>query len=182
MKKRKFIRILIIIIFMVLLLFKNSILHYLYPLKYKDIIFKYSYENNIDPYFVASVIKVESNFNKDAKSSKNAAGLMQMTPETAIWVASEMKIEHYKESMLLDPETNIKMGCWYLKDLNEEFDGNKDLMLAAYNGGRGNVNKWLKDKEKSKDGKTLIFIPFKETDKYVKKVNATYSIYKKIYP
>lgn len=145
-------------------------------------IFKYSYENNIDPYFVASVIKVESNFDKDAKSSKSAAGLMQITPETAKWVASEMKISGYSESMLLNPETNIKMGCWYLKDLKEEFNGNTDLMLAAYNGGRGNVNKWLKDKEKSTDGKTLIFIPFKETDKYVKKVNATYSIYKKIYP
>ena len=73
------------------------------------------------------------------------------------------------------------MGCWYLSDLKKEFNGNMDLVLAAYNGGRGNVEKWLKDSNTSPDGQNLKNIPFKETDKYVKKVNTNYNIYKYLY-
>lgn len=57
------------------------------------------------------------------------------------------------------------MGCWYLNNLKEEFDGNMDLVLAAYNGGRGNVQKWLKDSEHSKDGEVfIIYLLRKQTN------------------
>ena len=68
-----------------------------------------------------------------------------------------------------------------LEKLEKEFDGDLNKMLAAYNGGSGNVNKWLRDEEYSKDGKNLDKIPFKETENYVKKVKADYEAYKKIY-
>ncbi|EPS47163.1 transglycosylase SLT domain-containing protein [Clostridium botulinum CFSAN002367] len=106
---------------------------------------------------------------------------MQITPETGEWVAEKMGMKDFNIDDLKDPETNIKMGCWYLNNLKEEFDGNMDLVLAAYNGGRGNVQKWLKDSEHSKDGESLHYIPFKETDKYVKKVKAIYNIYRFLY-
>jgi soluble lytic murein transglycosylase len=83
--------------------------------------------------------------------------------------------------MLNDPEFNIRIGCWYLNNLNTEFKYNTEVVLAAYNGGRGNVQKWLKSSEHSSDGKTLKYIPFKETDKYVKKVRVNYRIYKYLY-
>lgn len=157
----------------------NLIKHF-YPYKYSDYIIKYSKENNLDPLFVAAVIKTESDFNENALSNKNAYGLMQITEETAQWSSQKMGIVNFNLYMLNDPELNIKIGCWYLDNLNQEFK-NFDLVLAAYNGGRGNVEKWLKDSNHSIDGKNLQYIPFKETDKYVKRVNVNYSIYKFLY-
>lgn len=154
---------------------------YFFPLKYPEHITKYSKKYNLDPYLVAAVIKTESNFKEKAKSNKNAYGLMQITPDTAEWSAEKMNVDGFKTEMLYNPEFNIRMGCWYLDNLKEEFDGNMELVLAAYNGGRGNVQKWLKNTNHSADGKNLHYIPFKETDKYVKKVKVNYSVYKYLY-
>lgn len=150
-------------------------------MKYSDYISKYANKYNVDPYLVAAVIKTESNFDEDAISNKNAYGLMQITPETAKWAAKKMDLNDFNAYMLMSPEFNIKMGCWYINDLNSEFNGNIEVILAAYNGGRGNVKKWLSQKEHSSDGKSLHYIPFKETNKYVKKVKINYSIYKYLY-
>lgn len=152
-----------------------------FPLKYSDYIIKYSKVYNIDPYLAAAVVKTESNFDEYAISNKDAYGLMQITPDTARWAAQKMNIYGFTMNMLMTPEFNIKMGCWYINDLNGEFNGNINVMLAAYNGGRGNVKKWLKQKEHSNDGKNLDYIPFKETNKYVKKVKMNYTIYKYLY-
>lgn len=152
-----------------------------YPLNYTQYIKEYSDKYALSPYLVAAIIKAESNFKPTVKSSKNAYGLMQITPSTAEWAAKEMKIDNYSDDFLLDPEFNISMGCWYIDNLKKEFDGNIDLVLAAYNGGRGNVQKWLADSAHSKDGKNLHYIPFKETDKYVKRVKVNYNIYKLLY-
>ena len=152
-----------------------------YPLKYNGFITKYSKAYSLDPYMVAALIKAESNFNNNAKSQKNAYGLMQITDETGKWAAGQMKISNFNSDLLYDPEFNIKMGCWYLNNLKAEFNGNMDVVLAAYNGGRGNVQKWLSNKDHSSDGKNLYYIPFKETDKYVKRVNTNYKVYKFLY-
>lgn len=172
--------IVIVLILAAALNYKN-IIKVFYPLKYSDYVIKYSRKYDLDPYFVTAVIKTESNFNENARSSKNAYGLMQITSDTAEWVASKMNIDNFNTSMLYDPETNINMGCWYLDDLKKEFNGNMELVLAAYNGGRGNVEKWLKSEKHSSNGKDLEYIPFKETDKYVKKVKVSYNVYKYLY-
>ena len=154
---------------------------YVYPYKYVEYINKYSEEYELDPYLVLAVIKTESNFNKEAVSKKDAKGLMQIMDSTGEWVAEELKINNFTTSMLFDPELNIKMGCWYLNNLEHEFDENLDVVLAAYNGGSGNVNKWLSHEEYSIDGENLDYIPFPETKKYVDKVKANYNIYKFLY-
>ena len=51
---------------------------------------------------------------------------------------------NYSDMQLFEPEVNIKLGCWYLSYLSSQFPNNKELVLAAYNGGIGNVNKWLR--------------------------------------
>lgn len=170
------------IIFLILLLINaKNIARHFFPIKYTEHIVKYSKRYDLDPYLVAAVIKTESNFEENAKSNKNAYGLMQITGDTAEWAAEKMEIVHYDNKMLYDPEFNIRMGCWYLDNLRDEFDNNMEVVLAAYNGGRGNVQKWLKNTEHSADGKNLHYIPFKETDKYVKKVKVNYRIYKYLY-
>lgn len=171
----------IIIIGVVLAFNIKNITRIFYPVKHFNYIAKYSQKYDLDPYFVIAVIKTESNFNENAKSSKNAYGLMQITPDTGKWIASKMEIDDFNVEMLRNPEVNIRMGCWYLNNLKEEFNGNLELVLAAYNGGRGNVQKWLKDSSHSNDGKNLTYIPFKETDRYVKKVKVNYNIYKYLY-
>ncbi|MCM8710357.1 lytic transglycosylase domain-containing protein [Clostridium sp. SYSU_GA19001] len=171
----------ILVIILLLIINVFYIVKLCFPLRYTEWILRYSKEYDLSPYLVAAVIKTESNFKPKAKSNKGAYGLMQITSLTGEWAAKEMKIENYKEDMLLEPEFNIKMGCWYIDNLKKEFKGNMDLVLAAYNGGRGNVQKWLADLNNSKDGKNLHYIPFKETDQYVKRVKVNYNIYKFLY-
>ena len=81
---------------------------------------------------------------------------------------------------IYDPETNIRIGCWYLNTLYKEF-GKTDLVIVAYNGGSGNVKKWLSDREYSYDGENLRIIPFSETDSYLQKVKKNYEQYNKLY-
>lgn len=151
-----------------------------FPLKYYDTVKKYANEYNLEPLRVMAIIKAESNFNKQAKSMKNAYGLMQITESTAKWAKDEMGINYNGVNDLKDEDYNIKMGCWYLDYLRKEF-GRWDLIIASYNGGPGNVKKWLNNDQYSKSGTTLDNIPFSETDKYVKKVNTNYKIYKLLY-
>lgn len=152
-----------------------------YPLYYKGYIGESANKYSIDPYLIAAIINVESGFDKEAKSSKDARGLMQIAEQTGEWGAKELKIDHYQKEDLFDPKLNIEFGSWYLQRLGKEFDGDLNLILAAYNGGSGNVNKWLKDKNYSKDGKKLDKIPFEETENYVKRVNLNYETYKRLY-
>lgn len=152
-----------------------------HPLYYKEDIGKFANKYNIDPYLVAAIIDVESGFDKDAISPKDARGLMQIAEQTGEWGAKELKIDNYKKEDLFDPKVNISFGTWYLNRLEKEFAGDLNLVLAAYNGGSGNVNKWLKDQRYSKDGKRLDKIPFKETENYVKRVSSAYESYKSLY-
>lgn len=171
----------ILIVLAAILLNVKTLMQMAYPFKYSDNIIKYSKEYDLNSYLVAAVIKVESDFDKNAKSKKGARGLMQITPPTAEWVSDKMKIRDFDKDMLYNYDINIKMGCWYLDNLRNEFGTDMKLILAAYNGGRGNVKKWLNNKENSKDGVSLDYIPFKETDQYVKKVEVNYKIYNALY-
>ena len=178
----KFKKIIICLIVAIVILVggKYSIKKYLYPYKYKEIVDKYSYEYNLDPFLVLAVIKTESNFNTDAESSKGAKGLMQIMDSTGEWIGSKVEIDKFNANMLYDPEINIEFGWWYLNSLLKEFS-DLSLALAAYNGGSGNVTKWLNNPEYSSDGENLTYIPFKETKKYVDKVNTRYNVYKFLY-
>lgn len=149
------------------------------PVEYMEIIDEYSEEYGVDPLLVLSVIKVESNFRTTAQSHKNAHGLMQIIPETGKGIAKSLKMD-YSDAMLQDPDTNIQMGTYYLAYLINHFK-DLDLAIAAYNGGMGNVEKWLQDSNVSKDGKNLHEIPITETRNYVTKVRNNYEIYSMFY-
>lgn len=157
----------------------NTSKQILYPVAYEDLIEKYAGENDLESYFVMAVVKTESNFISDAHSGY-ATGLMQITDETAEWLAGKMKLE--TDSIdLYDPETNIKLGCYYLRFLIDRYDGNVDTALAAYNAGMGNVAEWLQNPEYSDDGENLKYIPFTETRNYVQRVNSSWEYYREYY-
>lgn len=155
----------------------NNIEVKFYPTKYSQYVSYYSKKYNVDENLVYSIIKTESKFNPNAVSSKGAKGLMQITDVTANWASKELNL---KDVNLHDPETNINIGTWYLSRLNKEFRGNLNLMISAYNGGSGNVRKWLKSSEYSEDGKNLTQIPFKETSQYTDKVLKNYRKYSEL--
>lgn len=179
-QKFKYIASFLIIAIAILFILDNSG-KLLYPLKYDEYVFKYSSRNNIDPYLVFAIMKAESSFNPDATSIKNARGLMQITDRTGSWGAEKLKIENFTIEHLYNPETNIAIGCWYLNWLMKEFNGDMDLVIAAYNGGSGKVNEWLRNKEYSYSGESLDRIPYRETDIYLKRVKNYYLSYKELY-
>jgi soluble lytic murein transglycosylase len=154
-----------------------SFVSFRYPLKYIDIIEENTQLYEIDPSWVCAIIHAESKFAVKALSHKGASGLMQVTEATAEWIAERMRLPEYNYESIFDPDINIKIGCNYLAWLLNHYRDNMNLALAAYNAGSGNVDKWLKNPEYSKDGASLDYIPFAETRDYVKRVNANRKIY-----
>lgn len=150
-----------------------------YPINYIEEIQKYSNEYGVDPNVVLAIMRVESNFKSDAVSKVNAKGLMQVLPDTAKHVAKLLNV-NVNSVDLNDPETNVKFGTYYLKYLMQNFS-NMDTVYAAYNGGIGNVNTWLKDSKYSNDGVSLYNIPSAETKNYVNKVNKALKAYEILY-
>jgi soluble lytic murein transglycosylase len=150
------------------------------PLKYQDTVEKYAKIYELEKSMVNAVIFCESHFETEAVSSANAKGLMQITDETGWWVAQQMGMNPDLID-LSDPDTNIRIGCWYLNWLMTKFDGVKETALAGYNAGHGNVQNWLADEEMSKDGITLEEIPYEETKIYVKKVQLAQRAYQIVY-
>ena len=146
----------------------------IYPVKYKNIVQKYSAEYSINIETIYAVIKAESNFNKNAVSLKGAVGLMQLLPSTADWISNLLNENDYD---LKDAETNIKYGTYYLRYLYNKFEY-LDTAICAYNAGEGTVRNWLNNPEYSSDFKTLNVIPYKETREYLNKVKFYERVYK----
>ena len=152
-----------------------------YPLKYEKEIDAASKKYGVDKALIYGVIKTESNFVPDARSSAGALGLMQLMPDTFEWLQTYYKDENdYTFEDLADPAINIDYGAELLSILSKRYE-NEETMLCAYNGGLGNVDKWLDNKDYSDDGKTLKVVPFPETDNYRKLVEQNKSIYEQLY-
>ena len=152
-----------------------------YPIKYQNLVEEYARENNLDFALVYGIINTESKFDPYAVSNAGAKGLMQLRDDTAKECSKSLSINDFRADMLFEPDINIRMGCYYFSKLLKKYNGETETALAAYNGGPGNVDKWLKDRDYSSDGVKLNYIPFDETNKYVKKVMTAYKAYADIY-
>ncbi len=156
-----------------------SVIKFLYPVSYYDLVEEYSREYDVSEELLLAVIKTESSFDPEAVSTAGALGLTQITPDTFNWLQTKTG-ETLSPEALEDPETSIKYGAFFLHLLLDEF-GNTQTAVAAYHAGRGRVNDWLKDTEISPDGVTLKNIPIPETAHYVRKVMRAVNIYSSIY-
>ncbi len=148
-------------------------------INYQDQIKKYSDKYNVDPLLTAAIVKVESDFDNDAQSHQNAKGLMQLLDETAKHSAEVIGEKYYPEK-LNDIDYNLNLGVGYYDYLFKYYN-NKELALAAYNGGVGNVDKWIDEGLLNKDDPDISKIPFNETRQYVTKVLSNYNVYKTFY-
>lgn len=151
-----------------------------YPILYREYVFKYADQYQVDPLLVAAIIRKESRYAPTAVSPTGARGLMQIMPDTADWASKQLEIEFHQD-MLFDPEYNIRMGCWYLRKLQDTFPDNLAVTLASYNAGQGNVSRWLEEGIWNGELSQLDRIPFAETRTYVSTVLTYYRHYQRLY-
>lgn len=145
-------------------------MRFVYMWDYQQDIVTYSKKNNVDPFLVAAIIKNESNFKHDAVSKVGAVGLMQIMPETGRWIAEQMDLENYQDSDLYQTRKNIRMGCWYVGELEHEFQHNLVLLMVAYNAGRGQTHEWMQENGWDHNFNDIKSIPYPDTREYVAKV------------
>lgn len=170
-----------ILIFLIAVLIFPRWISVFYPQPHQDLIFAMAKEYEVDPYLVFAVIRAESKYQSNARSPVGARGLMQIMPETSFWIAENLGIENFDIEELHQPEVNIRFGCWYLANLNKQFEANLPVVIAAYNAGRGNVREWLIEEQWDGSVEQLDDVPFPETKKYIKAVLINYEAYKAIY-
>lgn len=142
-----------------------------FPLAYREQIFKFANDTQVEPTFIYAIARQESAFDEQAQSPVGAMGLMQIMPRTALHTAKRSGIKHLRTTQLLDAEHNMLLGSHYLNQLLTEFNGNRILAAAAYNAGPSRVNRWLSEAGKERPVDIWIeTIPFKETRYYVQNV------------
>ncbi len=142
---------------------------------YRELAHEAARDNEIDEAWVFGLMRQESRFVNVARSSVGAAGLMQIMPATARWIARRLGIERFKSADIQDPATNIRFGAYYLKHVQTQLDGSPVLATAAYNAGPVRAQRW-RDTRPMEAAVYIESIPFAETRDYVKKVmsNAMY--------
>lgn len=162
---------------------EDRAIHAQFPLEYGDLIAQGAAENNLNPAFVAAIIRNESSFQPRAESGVGARGLMQLMPDTAEWIAGKKKVSGYAFERMYDPESNISFGCWYLRYLANLFHGDPVCVACAYHAGQGQVTAWLSDARYSPDGVNLPLDTLLEgpTKNYAGKVIRAYGIYQSLY-
>jgi soluble lytic murein transglycosylase len=150
------------------------------PLHHEDIIRQQSAEKELDPALIAAIIYEESRF-RDQTSHAGARGLMQITPDTARFIARDSGGTAFTEKDLATPQVNISYGAYYLRYLLRRYDGNETLAIAAYNAGETNVNRWVERAGGSEGFDASEDIPFPETRHYVENVQEREGEYRKHY-
>jgi soluble lytic murein transglycosylase len=139
------------------------------PLRHDDIIRQQAFEKDLDAALIAAVIYEESRF-RDQISHAGARGLMQVTPETADFIARRSGGVRFKQSDLATPQINIAYGAWFLRYLVDHYDGNETLAIAAYNAGQTNVDEWVEAAGGPDSFDAARDVPFPETRAYVQNV------------
>lgn len=137
-------------------------------------------KNNLDPYLVASLIRQESEFNPNAVSNKDAYGLMQLLPSVGRTMAREEGMTHFRTFQLFDPETNIRLGTRYLRQMIDRFGGVPEYALAAYDAGDYRVADWQAAGPYSGLDEFVESIPFTETREYVQAIIRNEETYRAI--
>ena len=151
------------------------------PLRHEDIIRQQARDKHLDPALIAAVIYAESRFRDGQTSAAGAEGLMQLTPDTAEDIARRSGGTRFVVGDLATPQVNISYGAWYLRYLLDRYGGNEAFALAAYNGGQGNVDRWIDAARRREEALSIDAIPFAETRAYVLRVEKARSRYRRAY-
>ncbi len=153
----------------------------LFPQPYWPVLQRESEKQGLDPYLVASLIRQESEFNPGVISYANAWGLMQLLPSVGNELARKEHVRPFRTSYLLNPEINLKLGTVYFRQLMDEFHGQPEYALAAYNAGDNRVNTWLANGPYASLPEFVESIPFTQTREYVEAILRNREIYRQLY-
>jgi soluble lytic murein transglycosylase len=152
-----------------------------YPLDYAPVVTGNARLYHLDPALVAAVIYEESQFDPRARSEAGAVGLMQLLPDTARGIALHTGGTRFDPATdLLDPDLNVRYGCWYLRHLRQKYaryENGDELALAAYNAGQTNVDEWIAGTAAGRP----VTIRFPETRNYVADVERLTRLYRRAY-
>jgi soluble lytic murein transglycosylase len=142
-----------------------------YPAAFKESVIPVAQEKALDPWWVLGLIRQESRFIPDIRSSAGATGLMQIMPATGKMLARDVGLRPAGRLQLTDVDTNIHLGTTYMRQLRDRFNGSALLASAAYNAGPSRAITWRAALSKKIDGAAFAeSIPFDETRDYVKRV------------
>lgn len=150
-----------------------------FPLAHKDEVIALARQAGLSPAWVYGVIRQESAFVNDARSSVGALGLMQLMPATAKRVARKQRVKWRGRTTLLEPAVNVRLGSAYLSELLSLCAGNAALATASYNAGPKRVKRWLPKSEPMDAQLWIETIPYAETRQFTKNVFAFTAVYEK---
>jgi soluble lytic murein transglycosylase len=154
---------------------------YAFPLPFRDSIERHSRAQSLDSLMVAALIRQESEFDPKALSRAKAMGLTQVMPQTGRELSRVLRIRPYFTAMLYQPDTNLKMGTYYIRDMLNRFGGKWEAALAAYNAGKSRADTWLTWGEFREPAEFSETIPFTETRDYVQSILRNADIYRRLY-
>lgn len=152
-----------------------------YPTPYRQAIISAAKARKLDPRFVLAIIKQESVFRPLAKSPAGARGLLQLTIDAAQKYATNAGLTDLQESQLYQPETSIRIGSEYLRELSDMFPNLPEAVAASFNGGEDNVVRWVKRARQKDPGVFTSEVGFDETKAYVQKVMNNYRVYRQLF-
>jgi soluble lytic murein transglycosylase len=146
-----------------------------YPVPFRDVFREYAATYKLDEAWVLGLVRQESRFIAGARSGAGAAGLMQLMPKTARYVAAKIGLRNFRPQNVIEVQTNVTLGTGYLKMVLDDL-GHQVLASAAYNAGPGRARRW-RDVKPLEGAIYAETIPFNETRDYVKKVMANSVFY-----
>ena len=152
-----------------------------FPQPFVATVEQYATQRDMKSALIYAIMREESGFNPRVESWANARGLMQLMDATAKRIAQKDGMSDYDADKLFDPFVNIRLGSAYLKELSTQFDDHPALVIAGYNGGYGNVGRWLKERGALPFDLWVEDIPFGQTRNYTKRVLTTYWTYDWLY-
>lgn len=165
------------------------LLRIVFPREYDSFITRESKSSGTSDSWIRALIRQESSFRAEAKSSANAFGVMQLLPATAQELARDLRLKDYTTEALLSPDVNIKLGTLYVARLTRNFGGNIPLAMAAYNAGPTRLRRWLGARRDLSGLESMASsapevevwideLPWDETSLYVKSILRNWLIYK----
>jgi soluble lytic murein transglycosylase len=147
-----------------------------YPVPYQEVFSEYAKSQGLDEAWVYGLVRQESRFIMEARSAAGAAGLMQVMPHTARFVAAKMGLRGYRPKNVTEVKTNIAMGTGYMKIVLDQLGGQPVMASAAYNAGPNRARRW-RDARPLEGAIYAETIPYSETREYVKRVMANSVFY-----